>query len=115
MPSYRLVPFIHTSSIAEAHEILASDLGEDCITRVEPDPATQRYRTFWLNGPPSIEPHSAVYMTTAYAHLHASEPEYSSDESTQDNHQPATIDVEHTPPITPPDQPPEPSLDQTDK
>jgi hypothetical protein len=52
VPVYRLVPFTHASSIAETSLILATELNEDCVISVTPDPDSNNFRVRWLMAPP---------------------------------------------------------------
>jgi hypothetical protein len=73
VPVYRLVPFTHASCIAETSLILATELEEDCIIGVAPDPDSDNFRVRWLMGPPSIEPLASVHLTASFMAMEESD------------------------------------------
>jgi hypothetical protein len=107
VPVYRLVPFTHASSIAESSLILATELGEDCVIGVAPDPNSNNFRVRWLMAPPSIEPLASVHLTASFIAMEESDSDLT-DNSAHGYCRDDPIDVEFIPPTDlPATQPPE--------
>ena len=105
---FRLVPFTHASSIAETTELLATDISEDCIIGVAPDPVSGNFLARWLMAPPSIELHASVHLTASFIAMEESDSDLT-DDSAHGYCRNDPIDVELLPstdsPATQPDEP----------